>query len=304
MYEVETSGATPVITEVGMHQLRDTTGSGFGGMWGVDHLPCTLHGQAHTCIYSSDYEKFGLVVDALGYDPMLDPYAPTSAITDPTNGQQITGCTYTLHGTAHDYYSGVQRVEVSLDGGSTWQIAQGTDTWSYNWTIPGNGTYNLMVRAVDVANNVETPLTSISVTVSGCTGLDTATPTPVVPPTSTRTPFPPTNTVIPEATTVVPTAFSTNTPQPTATRTNTPVQPSVTPTSDPPPFNSPTSTMTPVVESSATSTMTPIAEASATATSCPIQFSDVPRTTPSIPTFAAWLVEASWAAMTTAHSAW
>ena len=224
------AGQAPVITHAFSHRLLQTPTSEWGDVWGVDNLPCTLHGQPHTCIYSSDM-NYGLVADALDYDPMLDPYTPTSVMTDPINNQNITGCTYTLHGTAHDYYSGVQRVEVSLDGGSTWQVAQGTDNWSYDWTIPGNGTYNLKVRAVDVANNVETPATSTTVIVSGCTGLDTATPTPV-PPTSTRTPVPPTNTVIPQ-----PTNTRTNTPQPTATRTNTPVAPTataqITPTSNP-----------------------------------------------------------------------
>ncbi|HKP52771.1 MAG TPA: S-layer homology domain-containing protein [Chloroflexia bacterium] len=208
MFEVNTSGATPVITETGMHQLRATTGSGFGGMWGVDYLPCTLKGQPHTCIYSSDYEKFGLVVDAVGYDPMLDPYAPESAVTSPTNGQVINGCSFTISGTAHDYYSNstLQRVEVSTDNGGSWQTATGTTSWTYNWNIPGNGPYTIQARAVDVAGNIQTLITGVPVTVSGCTGGATATSVPatntaVVP---SNTPVPPTNTaVVPTSTATV-----------------------------------------------------------------------------------------------------
>jgi hypothetical protein len=218
MFEVNTSGATPVITETGMHQLRATTGSGFGGMWGVDYLPCTLKGQPHTCIYSSDYEKFGLVVDALGYDPMLDPYAPESAVTNPINNQTITGCSYTISGTAHDYYSGIQRVEVSTDNGGSWQTATGTTTWTYEWTIPGNGPYTIQARAVDVAGNVQTLITGVPVTVSGCsTGATATVPQPTntaVVPTSTA--VQPTSTaVVPTNTAIVPT--STPTVQATAT---------------------------------------------------------------------------------------
>ncbi len=268
MFEVNTTGATPVITETGMHQLRATTGTGFGGMWGVDYLPCTLKGQPHTCIYSSDYEKFGLVVDALGYDPMLDPYAPESAVTNPINNQTITGCSYTISGTAHDYYSGIQRVEVSTDNGGSWQTATGTTTWTYEWTIPGNGPYTIQARAVDVAGNVQTLITGVPVTVTGCTVGATATvPQPTntaVVPTSTGTAVAPTSTAIaPTNTAVVPTNTSVAPTNTAAVPTSTPVQ----------------STNTVVA-----ATSTPIA-ATSTPSVCAIIFTDVPSDN----TFYTWI---------------
>jgi hypothetical protein len=140
---------------------------------------------------------YGLVVDALGEDATLDPYPPESAITDPVDSQAIVGCTYTIRGTAHDYYSGVAGVEVSTDNGQTWQPAQGTTNWTYTWTIPSDGMYTLKARARDVANNRETPGTAVLVVVSECSGATptwTPTRTPTNTPTVTRTP---TNTPLP-----------------------------------------------------------------------------------------------------------
>jgi hypothetical protein len=243
MYEVNTSGATPIITQTGMHQLRQTTGAGFGGVWGVDFLPCTLKGQPHTCIYSSDYEKFGLFVDAVGYDDNLDPYTPEAAITSPINGQQITGCNSTIQGTGHDYYSGLSQVEVSTDGGSTWQPAQGTLNWTYQWTIPGDGQYNIKVRATDLAGNTYVPTSPVTVDVTSCSVI-TATPQP----SATNSPVLPTSTPVqPSATSVIPTSTAivpSSTPVP-ATNTATAVP--YTPIPDPTPIFTaqPTATSTP-----------------------------------------------------------
>src|SRR5688500_7343065 len=81
IFDVDTSGPSIVITPRAMHQLRATGAPGFGGVWGVDYLPCTIDGAQKICVYSSDYERFGLQIDALDYDPMLDPYVPESAVT-------------------------------------------------------------------------------------------------------------------------------------------------------------------------------------------------------------------------------
>lgn len=169
VFSVDTSVTPPTVTEIASHQLRQTTDGQFGNVWGVDYLPCTLRGEDNLCIYTGDI-KYGLVVDALGYNPMLDPYSPESQITDPANGQTINTCSYTIRGTAHDYYSGASEVEVSTDNGATWSLAQGTSNWTYDWVIPSDGTYTIKSRAKDVANNVEVPTTSRTVTVNAnCT---------------------------------------------------------------------------------------------------------------------------------------
>ena len=53
--------------------------------------------------------------------------------------------------------SGIQKVEVSTDGGTTWKPANGTILWSYSWTAPENGTYVIKSRATDNVGNVENP---------------------------------------------------------------------------------------------------------------------------------------------------
>jgi hypothetical protein len=188
-FEVDTTGAVPVITQVGMHQLRQTAGPGFGNVWGVDYLPCTLRGQPSTCIYSSDM-TYGLVVDAYGYNPALDPYNPEAQITSPTGGQIINSCSFTVQGTAHDYYSGVSQVEVSTDNGNFWGVASGTTSWSYNWSIPADGPYSLRVRARDVAGNLMPASAPVAVTVAGGCLAYTPTATPTNSPTSTPTSVP------------------------------------------------------------------------------------------------------------------
>jgi len=171
VFTVDTTTTPPTVTEVGSHQLRQVTDGQFGDVWGVDYLPCNVRGISTLCLYSGDLE-YGLVVDALGYSPTLDPYKPESSVVDPTNGQNIT-CSYTIEANTHDYYTGVVAADFSADNGATWhpgyQRAPGTySKWDYNWTAPGNGSYTLMVRAHDVAGNVETPTNSITVNVSGC----------------------------------------------------------------------------------------------------------------------------------------
>ncbi|MDQ2810002.1 MAG: S-layer homology domain-containing protein [Chloroflexota bacterium] len=291
-FEIDTTGSNAVVTPTILHQLKDNPSGDFGNVWGVDYLPCTLNAGgkalATTCVYSSDM-TYGLVADALGEDPLLDPYAPEAAISDPVAGQVISGCSYTIRGNAHDYYSGVERVEVSTDG-STFALVVGTTAWTYNWTAPADGAYGLRVRARDVAGNYSAyapaPLT---VTVSGCTPA-TATPLPptatatLAPPTATSTPLPPSTTAT--ATLAPPTASATTVP-PTATASATPSAcsscPTVTGTRTPNPSVTSTVTATGTASTPPTVTPTPTAPlgiptmtatVSATA-ACTIRFSDV-----------------------------
>ncbi|KAF0220763.1 MAG: hypothetical protein FD174_1087 [Geobacteraceae bacterium] len=102
----------------------------------------------------------------------VDNTAPSSTIDSPVEGAQLNGITYTITGTAVDPAtgagpgSGLQRVEVSVDGGTTWQTASGTANWTYNWTLPI--TYSprtIKSRAVDRGGNVQTLPHAVNVTV-------------------------------------------------------------------------------------------------------------------------------------------
>jgi len=86
-----------------------------------------------------------------------DVTAPTSIISTPANGATVPANTaLNITGTSSDA-SGISRVEVSINGGSTWQIATGTTSWNYSWTPTAGGTYVIKSRAIDNAGNVENP---------------------------------------------------------------------------------------------------------------------------------------------------
>ena len=59
----------------------------------------------------------------------------------------------------------VARVEVSTDGGTTWNPATGLGTWTYSWTPLATGSATILVRAEDDSDNIGTAA-SIPVTVT------------------------------------------------------------------------------------------------------------------------------------------
>ena len=82
---------------------------------------------------------------------------PVSTITSPVAGGNTfagsSGLTVTGTASAAD---GVSFVEVSTDGGTTWNTASGTTTWNYKWTPATNGAYLIMSRAADSSGTHET----------------------------------------------------------------------------------------------------------------------------------------------------
>lgn len=91
-----------------------------------------------------------------------DHQAPSSVITNPSDGGSIpSGSPITITGTASDAGGGVVAgIEISVDGGATWHVANGTSNWSYSWTPPTEGTVIIKSRATDDNVNLETPGTA------------------------------------------------------------------------------------------------------------------------------------------------
>ena len=118
-----------------------------------------------------DDSRYG-VVDYSNYLQSSQAFteAPLSHITKPEPNSTITQSSYTIEGVASSKY-GIKKVEVSTDNGATWNDATGANTFTYQWTIPGDGTYNLLSRAQDQNDVVETPQPAITITV------DTSLPT-------------------------------------------------------------------------------------------------------------------------------
>ncbi|HEX2990024.1 MAG TPA: hypothetical protein VHO49_05055 [Anaerolineales bacterium] len=64
--------------------------------------------------------------------------------------------TVTLSGTASDEGSGLSSVDISLDGGSTWQALESADSWSYIWNTlnSSSGMQEILLRTRDHAGLV------------------------------------------------------------------------------------------------------------------------------------------------------
>jgi len=84
-----------------------------------------------------------------------DAQTPATVITSPANNANIAvGTSVTIRGTASDN-NVVAGVEVSVDGGTTWQQATGTTNWTYAWTPSTSGTVTIKTRGFDDIGNLE-----------------------------------------------------------------------------------------------------------------------------------------------------
>ena len=80
-----------------------------------------------------------------------------SAFSRPLDGANLIGRRFILRGAAWTGENRVRQVDVSVDGGKTWQTARLAGEprnyawirWSHEWKIPGPGPYELAVRAID-----------------------------------------------------------------------------------------------------------------------------------------------------------
>ncbi|MGC1850804.1 MAG: N,N-dimethylformamidase beta subunit family domain-containing protein, partial [Solirubrobacterales bacterium] len=101
-----------------------------------------------------------------------DTTPPVTSISTPIDEMEVsTGQPFTIKGHASDSEGEgngggeVGAVEVSVDEGETWHLAEGTDPWSYDWTPGGLGAATIMARAVDDSGNLETPGDEVTVNV-------------------------------------------------------------------------------------------------------------------------------------------
>ena len=99
-----------------------------------------------------------------------DNIAPTSIITSPPNGSTFAArAPVTITGTATDAQV-VAGVEVSVDGGVTWNVAEldkldGNVNWTYTWVPAEPATLSVKCRSFDDTGNMEVPGTGISITI-------------------------------------------------------------------------------------------------------------------------------------------
>lgn len=91
-------------------------------------------------------------------------------IIKPKKGERISGGTYSIYVLAWEGGGlGIEKVEVSMDGGRTWHLAKiikapeslfSWTLWKHEWEIDGKGDYKIIARAVDKAGNVQVQGTS------------------------------------------------------------------------------------------------------------------------------------------------
>jgi uncharacterized repeat protein (TIGR02543 family) len=87
-----------------------------------------------------------------------DLIAPVTTISTPVNAATLSQNTpVSIAGTAVEAVGVVAGVEVSTDGGTTWQLASGTTNWTYTWTPTAQGAYVIQARAFDDLGNLEVP---------------------------------------------------------------------------------------------------------------------------------------------------
>ncbi len=142
----------------------DASGSGSLTSWKLTWSPLPLGN--YSIISKATDNQNGTESPAPGVHVIIDGTPPASTITNPAAGSYLTGTSFTISGTASDTGgSGLARVEISTNGGTTWTAATGTSSWSYNWTPPADGSYTIKSRAVDRATNAEVPGLGITVTV-------------------------------------------------------------------------------------------------------------------------------------------
>ncbi len=92
-----------------------------------------------------------------------DELAPTCTITSPADDETVADTPITVTGTASDDLSGIDFVEISTDGGTSWTPAVGSESWTHQWWPAASDDYQLACRATDLAENTGDPSTPVTV---------------------------------------------------------------------------------------------------------------------------------------------
>jgi len=145
-----------------------------------NHYPdiVRLSSEGSHTIVARATDKAGNVQTSSTVTVNIDLTIPSVSITSPTNNQILDTRSFIVSGTSSNGASGVNKVEVQIDGGS-WVTATTTDQWAH-WTydvvsLP-DGPHTITANATDNVGNSLT--TSVTITVA----VPTWPPEPYVPP--------------------------------------------------------------------------------------------------------------------------
>ncbi|MGN6617084.1 MAG: N,N-dimethylformamidase beta subunit family domain-containing protein, partial [Ilyomonas sp.] len=103
--------------------------------------------------------------------PVMDRQAPVTVFTTPNGAASALGKAMNIAGTATEDAGVVAGVEISTDGGASWQPAGGYTNsrvtgWNYSWMPTDTGKYTIVSRAFDDMGNLETRGDTIIITVN------------------------------------------------------------------------------------------------------------------------------------------
>ncbi|MEA2868499.1 MAG: hypothetical protein QOE39_3214, partial [Bradyrhizobium sp.] len=118
--------------------------------------------------------------DLVAATASTDHNPPVSTISAPLAGASLVQQQpVTISGSASDTGGLVAVVEVSTDGGTTWNPATGTTSWTFTWWPLLPGSFTIKSRAVDDSLNMETPAAGVTVTVTPAATVGLFTPADV-----------------------------------------------------------------------------------------------------------------------------
>jgi hypothetical protein len=83
-----------------------------------------------------------------------DEDPPAIAWVTPDERGVLVETPATFSGTAADAFSGMDYVQVSVDGGETWDLAAGAGSWSFAYRPAQNGPLTVLARGADRAGNI------------------------------------------------------------------------------------------------------------------------------------------------------
>ncbi len=140
------------------------------GWYGVASVKWLAQIAALTEPFTGYYQAARYVMDLPGAatHPPLQTMAVKSLITRPQTGAVLSLHPQRLHGVAWSGDGWITAVDISTDGGATWQPARvdplplfspyAWQHWSYEWTPPAPGAYTLCARATDTAGHTQPAL--------------------------------------------------------------------------------------------------------------------------------------------------
>jgi len=126
------------------------------GIYGIKNVKWITEIEAYEGDYKGYWQRKGWTDDGI--------IKITSRIDSPGHYQMLRGKEHLFKGIAYGGPETIKKVEISFDGGRTWESAPHElplspytwVVWYYNWTPPKAGTYQVTVRAIDAKGQIQT----------------------------------------------------------------------------------------------------------------------------------------------------